>query len=90
MADFTPTIQTIQSVNKAAGLLNAVRSVYGQAKAVQELMALYQAGTDTAFNAAVNAMFNSAQRTELADMLTDTNALVSNWETDHRSALGLP
>lgn len=90
MADFTNTDSTIQSVSQATSLLNAVRSAYSQDKAVQALMNKYAAGTDLAFNKAIDAMFSSAQRTEFADVLTDVNARVADWETNHRSLLGLP
>jgi hypothetical protein len=90
MADFDSTTQALQSVNRAANLLPAVRSVYSQAKAVQELLNLYQANTDATFNATINALFTSAQRTELANMLGDVNTLLADWEANHRSALGLP
>jgi hypothetical protein len=90
MADFTDADQKLQSVNQAANLLNALRGVHVQAKTVQAHMALYQAGTNPTFNATINAAFGSAQRAELADMLADINTLVSDWEVNHRSALGLP
>ena len=90
MADFSGTDQTLQSINQAANLRPALRSVYAQAKAVQTLMNLYNANSDPTFNATINATFTSAQRTELANMLGDLNTLLADWEANHRSALGLP
>lgn len=90
MADFSSTDQTLAAINQAANLRPAVQGMYAQAKSVQSLMALYQAGSNQAFNTAINTIFTSAQRTELADMLTDVNSLITDWETNHRSALGLP
>lgn len=90
MAEFTTVQATTQSVSEATNVLNALRSVYSQAKTAQRLITLYQAGTDPVFNAAVNAIFTSAQRAELSNMLGDVNTLLTDWEANHRSALGLP
>ena len=86
---FETTDQTIQSVAQATNLLNTIRTLYQQGKSVQSLLALYQAGTNPAFNAAINAMFTPGERTELGAMLTDVNVLVLKWETANRAALGL-
>lgn len=90
MANFDSTQATIQSVSKAANVLNALRSVYSQAKTAQELITLYQSGANPAFNAAVDAIFTATQRAELSNMLGDVNALLADWEANHRSALQLP
>lgn len=90
MADFGGIQPTIQSVNQAAGLVNAVRGAYSQLKTVQAFMALYTANTDQTFTAAVNTIFTSAQRSELGNIAGDMGALITELETNHRSALGLP
>jgi hypothetical protein len=89
MANFDTSEATVASVGQATGLLAALRSLYGQAKSAQALMSRYQANTDPAFNAAINAMFAQAERAELADMLTDVGVLVTDWEANHAGALGL-
>jgi hypothetical protein len=89
MADFTSTQTTIQSVAEATNVLNSLHSVYSQALTAQRLIQLYLSNADPVFNAAVNAMFSPVQRTELADMLTDVNTLIADWEANHQSALGI-
>lgn len=79
----------LQAVQRAANLLQTVRAVYANGKELQAMLALYQVGSDPAFNAAVNALFSSAERTELNAMLVDVNTLVTTWETLHRGAVGL-
>jgi hypothetical protein len=79
-----------ESVKQANNLLDHIRHLYASGKSIQAQLALYQAGTDTAFNAAVNALFTAGERTELSAMLSQVNTLVSSWETSHRAAIGLP
>lgn len=90
MANFDTSDPKISSVNQATSLLNDVRSLYNQAKSVQAKLALYTAATDPAFNAAINALFSTAERTELGQMLNQINTLVTAWETNNRGALRLP
>ena len=87
MADFSAIKTKRSSINNAYRLLDYVRGTYNAAKQAQTLLQLFQAGTDPTFNTAVNALFTAAQRTELAAMLTQINALVSDWETNHASAI---
>lgn len=87
---FSSSDQRINSVNLATSLLGDVRSLYTQAKSVQTKLALYNAGSDATFNAAINALFTSADRTELATMLGHINTLVTAWETNHKGPLNLP
>jgi hypothetical protein len=87
MADFS-TIKAIRaSVADAHGLLDDYRAAYRACKRIQARVALYQAGTNTVFNATANATYDSAQRAELVAMLAQVNALVTNWETNHLSAV---
>lgn len=78
------------SARSANVLLNDVRELYRRGKDVQAKLALYLAATDPAFNASVNALFVSAERADLNNMLTEINVLVTHWEESHRDALGLP
>jgi hypothetical protein len=89
MADFATAAAKLQSVNEAANVLNSTRSAYGQAKAFVALIDRYTSGSDAAFNAAINALFTAAQRSELAAMAEDLRPIVVNWEANHASALGL-
>ncbi len=90
MANFDTSDVKANSLNQATSLLNDTRSLYTQAKSVQSKLALYQAGTDPAFNAAINALFSAAERTQLGQMLAKINDLVTDWEANHRLPLKLP
>lgn len=87
MANFDTSVAKRQSVQKANNLLPNVHAVYEAMKIVQSLMSLYQAGTDTTYNAAVNAIFSASERTELGQMLAGVNTLATDWETNHAAAL---
>lgn len=78
------------ALNRAALYLHYARQIYDAGKAMQQLKADYQAGTDTALNAAVNALFSGAERTELGQMGTALDTLLADWSTNHAAALGLP
>jgi hypothetical protein len=77
----------IKAVGKAGNLLGQIRTLYTFGKNVQAALALYQAGTDPAFNAAVDALFSGAERAELGVMLGNINTLVTTWEANHAAAL---
>ncbi len=89
-ADFSNTPIIIQSVTRATNLPNAIQTFYRNGKSIQADLALYTAGTDTKFNAALNTILTPAQRTEYGEMLAEVNEIMTNWEANHRSALGLP
>jgi uncharacterized protein YciW len=84
MANFDNLTQTkLMSVQDATAFLNKVRALYIHAKEMQAVLAKYQANTDTTFNAAINTLFTASERTELAAMLTQVNALVNDWDVNH-------
>jgi hypothetical protein len=87
MANFDTSASKRQSVQRANNLLANIQATYNAMKIVQGLMTLYQSGSDPVFNAAVNALFTVAERTEIAAMLTGINPLVTDWETNHPAAL---
>jgi hypothetical protein len=87
MADFSTIKTKRNSIDNAYRLLDNIRATYANAKQAQTLLNLYTANTDPTFNAAINALFTSAHRTELAAMLAQINALVADWETNHASAI---
>lgn len=89
MANFDTADDRHNAVHMANSLLPQVRGLYVQAKQVQAALALYQAGSTPAFNAAVNALFSASERTELGQMLSQINALVTDWETNHIGAIGI-
>jgi methyl coenzyme M reductase alpha subunit len=87
MADFSD-LTKINSVYRAANLLDRVRGAYAAAKAVSTELTAYQAGTDVAYNAAVNALFSAAQRAELSAVAAQLATLVADWELNHASLVG--
>lgn len=88
MANFTQTRAAIDSANKAMALLPYLQEVYRQAQAAQIAINLYNAGTEPAFNTAVNQIFTAGERAQLATMLGNLNTLVTAWTTNHATLLG--
>lgn len=86
---FETTTTKISAVARAGNVLGRLRTLYVYGKEVQSALALYQAGTDPAFNAAVDALFTSGERSELGTMLGHINTLVTEWETNHAAAIGI-
>lgn len=80
---------TRNSIYSAMGILDQVRTIYREAKSVQALLAKYQAASEPVFNATVNAIHPPAERAELAAMLTQIAALISDWEANHATAIGV-
>lgn len=79
---------TRQSQYQAISLLDQIRNIYGQCKNAQANLALYQAGTNPSFNAAINTLHPPSERTELNQMLMQINTLIADWETNHASVIG--
>lgn len=77
----------IESVHTASRLIQVIYSVYTQAKSAQGLLNLYTSGTDAAFNAAVNAMLTTNEKTEIGQVLTQINNLCQDWETNHAALI---
>lgn len=87
MANFDTSADKIRAVREANNLLANIQAAHQALKILQASMAKYQAATDPTFNAAINALYNSAERTELGQMLAGANTLVTDWETNHMGAL---
>ena len=77
----------LDSIHKATGIVAEVRTIFRLSKTAQASLLLYQAGTDAVFNEAVDAVFTSAERQELNQMLTQLNALVNDWSANHAELL---
>lgn len=90
MANFDTFAAKSDGARRAFNMLALIRNIYESGKQVQQGLALYQAGTDPAFNASVNALFTAGERTELNAMAQQINALVTDWEASHAGALGAP
>lgn len=87
MANFDTSGPKRASVREAANLLSLIQATYAEMKIVQASLAKYQANSDPAFNAAINALFSASERSELGQMLAGINILVTDWETNHAGAL---
>lgn len=87
MANFDTFTAKSAGARQALEMLVLIRSIYASGKQVQAALALYQAGTDPAFVASVNALFTTAERNELGVMAQQINALVLDWEASHIGAL---
>jgi hypothetical protein len=88
MANFDQYQSKSEAARRAFNVLPLIRGIYAEAKQVQAALALYQSGSDVVFNAAVNAIFSAAERSELLILLTQLNALVTDWEANHSMAIG--
>ncbi len=88
MANFDQAmIAKRDAIGRASSVLDHVRAVYSTAKAAQADIQLYQAATDATFNTAVNTLFTSGERAELAAMLSTISTLVTDFETNHTAAI---
>lgn len=73
----------IRAVGRAGNVLGILRTVYAHADEVTSLLATYQAGTDPALNAAMNAVYTATERQELAAMIAQLQTLKTDWEANH-------
>lgn len=89
MANFDSANAKHETVRNANNLLDHVRNLYAAGKEIQTLMALYQANSDPAFTAAINALYTTAERQELGVMLGQVNTLVNDWTANHAGAVGI-
>lgn len=87
MANFDLYTAKSTSARQALDMLILIRSIYQSGKLVQAALAAYQAGSDTAFVASVNALFTANERTELGQMATQIANLIQDWEASHMGAL---
>lgn len=87
---FDTAQQRIDAVGRVGNILGTLRTVHHFALLLRDARALYQAGTDPAFNAAFDAIFNAAgDRSELSTMIVQLTALViTDWEASHGGVLG--
>ena len=86
---FSTARDRIAAVERASNVLGQLRTAYTFGATLRDALALYQAGTDPAFNAAFNALFTQADRTELGAMINQLSTLMTDWETNHAAAIGL-
>lgn len=89
MPDYSNAQEERNSIHRALELVDALVGTYNQVKAVQSSLLLYQAGTDQAFNDAIDSSFTLEERQELNQMLSQLDALANDWEANHSVILGL-
>ena len=78
------TAQTkIRAVGRAGNVLGLLRTIYAHTSELSDMLATYQAGTDPALNAALNAVYTVGERAELAAMIGQLNTLKADWEGAH-------
>lgn len=87
---FDTATTRITSVNRVALVLSKIRSVNAFAHDLNDALLLYQSGTDPAFNAAFDAIFNvAADRSELGTMIQQLrNLAITDWEANHPGVIG--
>ena len=73
----------IRAVGRAGNVLGLLRTIYAHMDELQAMLATYQAGTDPALNAALNAVYSAAERTEIGAMIAELNTLKAAWEVSH-------
>ena len=73
----------IRAVNRAGNVLGLLRTIYAHMDELSSMLATYQAGTDPALNAAMNAVYSAAERTEIGTMIAELNTLKAAWEAAH-------
>lgn len=88
MPNYTTVVARMDSYGNAASLLPKLQQIYRQAQEVDDAITLYQAGTDSHFNTAINSIFSTAERTELGAMLENLQTLTSAWAAQHSTLLG--
>ncbi len=87
MANYTTVRNRTNAYNRAAALLPQLQAIYQQAQAVQSALGDYNANTNPDFNAAIDSIFSTNERTQLAAMLTSLNSLVTTWGNNNAALL---
>lgn len=80
---FETTQAKVAAVVGAGNAHGLVRTIYAHMAALSTMLAAYQAGTDPALNAALNAVYTVGERAELAAMIAELNTLKTAWEVAH-------
>lgn len=80
---FDTAQQRVQALQQAGDLVGLTRTIYAYCAKLKAAKALYAANTDPAFNAAFNALFTTADRSELSTMITQLETLMADWEANH-------
>lgn len=89
MPNFNAIKERQRIYERAAQVWHQLVATYNDLKQVQRGLDLYTVGTDEEFNEAVDLLFTLAERQELNQMLSQIDALLTDWETNHAEFLNL-
>lgn len=87
MPNYELVRQRVTSYGDAAALLPKLIQIYNQCQEVSDSIQLYQGATNADFNTAIDSIFTTGERVQLASMLTNVNQLVTTWATNHATLL---
>jgi hypothetical protein len=90
MANFDDNAARTAAAERANGMVSSIQGAVGQMRAMSASLALYQAGTDPFFNAAVNARYTSGgtgERAELATVIGKFGPLLADLDANHLAIL---
>lgn len=79
---FETTQTKVAAVGRAGNALGLARTIYVHMAELSAMLATYQAGTDPALTAALNAVYSPAERQELAAVIGQLNTLKADWEVN--------
>ncbi len=80
---YETTQAKVRAVARAGNVLGTLRTIYVHMAELTTMLATYQAATDPALNAALNAVYSPAERQELATAINQLAAIKTDWETNH-------
>lgn len=89
MPNYAVVTQRMSSYGQAAALLPKLQQIYIQCQEVDDAITLYNSGTNTDFNQAIEAIFSVSERQELAAMLNNVRTLVDLWAAQHGTLLAV-
>ena len=87
MPDYTKVQERRGDIEKALSVILLMRQVYSTAKAAQEVLTLYQSGTDPSFNEVVDYFYNTTEKQKLSAMLSNLQTLIDAWDASYSDML---
>lgn len=90
MANWDNNMARQSAADRANSMVGQIQGAVGAMRAMAASLALYQAGADPLFNAAVNARFTGgagAERAELATVIGKFNTLLADLDANHSPLL---
>ena len=90
MANFDDIGQRMDSAYQALDLFNMWRNVYQQAAELHRRLSVFTTGKDPLMAAIIATVVTPEEMQELGAMRVQIEALLVDWDANHRRALGLP